>query len=581
VKTLEELIVDDIKPVPKPSQKFTDIKPSQGPSAEPNPPSPEAATESVGLPSSEFTEDETFSTPPANPIVSSNPKSPRKKLWIIVLVLLLLSAAVGAYFFWSSNHQTANTKSSAGVVAKKDIAHIRFASNTQGWESFYPVSDTSSTYMEANMAVFEGLVRYENKTHIVPLLATSWTNPDDDNTTWVFNLKKNVTFHTGRVMTPEDVKASFEAAKDTVWGETFGPSIKSITVSGPSQITIKTDGPDPTLLKKLVNYFVYDTKSGKTGNPINGTGPFIVKKDTQPSESSLELVAYDRYHGGHVYVRSLSFIGLSNQDAGEAYNTNKADVIDEPPTKVTRAHKSLTVEPNAVFLLGLNTKRAASPLQNIKVRQALYLATDPVALAKVRQADPILAAQLIPASIPGYNPDITRPARDIAKAKELLKEAGYPNGITLNFAYYAPSQTTADEISRQLLEAGIKLKQDPLADVKTLGQKAGSGGTDIFFQSYASDILDASDVLSIFSDSANYTNQKVIDMIAQAQESFDSSKRLGLLQQASKLMSDDLGVIPMYTPKSTPITYDSSYIIQRDINSSSQLGIYWAKVYAK
>lgn len=508
---------------------------------------------------------------------SSSSNTSHRGIVITILVLLLVAALGAAAYIFLGKDKAGTAATSA--VTKKDIPNVRYVTNNSGWDLFYPVSENTSSYNEANLATFEGLVRYENKTQIVPLLATGWTNPDS--TTWVFNLKKGVKFHSGREMTAEDVKASFEKAKTEVAGEIFASTIKSVEVNGPYKVTIKTDGPDPTLLKKLVNYYVFDTKSGKDNDPINGTGPFVMKAGTKPAAESLELTAFDGYHGGRLNVRSLSFIALDGEDRGEAFNANKGDITDSPPLAITREHVSLTVEPNAVFLLPLNTKRVGSPLQNQKVREAIHLATDPAPLAKVRGEDPLPASQLMPSSIPGYNPDVIRPARDIVKAKQLLKEAGYPNGFTITFTYYGPSQSTADEISRQLAEAGIKLKQDPQTDVKILGQKAATGGTDMYFQTYATDILDASDTLAVYSDTANYTNAKVVKLLGDAQNTFDSSKRLGFLQEASKEMSTDLGVVPVYTPKSTPISHNKNLVIQRDINSSNLLGIYWFKVYAK
>lgn len=519
-------------------------------------------------------------TPESLASVQVSDSTPRKtplKILITTIIAVLLVAAGFAAYMLVFRKDGSNNMAASG--ARKDIPNIRFVTRNYGWELFYPASDNTATYMEANAAVFEGLVRYENKTQIVPLLSTGWTNPDTS--TWVFNLKKGVKFHTGREMTAEDVKLSFEAAKDSVAGEIYASTIKSVSATGPYQVTIVTDGPDPTLLKKLANYYVYDTESGKEADPVNGTGPFVIKPNTTPKAESLELIAFDNYHGGRIHVRSLSFIGNEDDDGGKIFNDGKADITDFQPTAVTRPHGTLTVEPNAVFLLALNTKRAGSPLQNQKVRQAISLAADPIAVGKVRNEDPSPVGQVIPASIPGYNPDVTRPARDVNKAKQLLKEAGYPNGITLNLTYFGPAKVTADEITRQLAEAGIVIRQDPQTDLQVLGQKATTGGTDMFFQTYASDILDASDVLANYIDTANYTNQEAVDLLKKAQSTFDSSKRLSLLQQASKAVSEDFGVIPLYTPKSVPITYDPSYVLQRDINSSNQLGIYWAKVYAK
>lgn len=515
----------------------------------------------------------------AAPMVTVGPKK-SNKLWIALAAVLAIGAGAAAYFAFANS--ASDTADKAAVTAKKDIANIRFASTTYGWNEFYPLSDNTSTFTEANLAVFEGLVRFENKTQIVPLLATGWTNPDSE--TWVFNLKKDVKFHTGREMTAEDVKLSFEsdAVKDSVWGETFANSIKSIEVSDPYQVTIKTDGPDPTLLRKLTNLHVYDTKAGKEGDPVTGTGPFVVKPGTTPGETLLELVTFDNYHGGRLNVRSLSFVGIDTaEDIAKQFNENKVNITDIPESGITRAHGTLTVEPNSVALLVLNSNKSGSPLLNNKVRQAIYHATDPEALAKVRDEDPLLVGQVIPPTIPGYNPEVNRPKRDVAKAKALLTEAGFPNGLTIGLTYFAPVQPTATEITRQLAEAGITLKADPQPDARLMGQKAYSGQADSFFQQYSSDILDASDVLATYSDSPNCTSQRTIDSLGKAQMTFDSSKRLSFLQEASRSLSEDLCAVPFYAIKTAPISYESSYVMQRDINSSTLIGVYWSKVYAK
>jgi peptide/nickel transport system substrate-binding protein len=431
--------------------------------------------------------------------------------------------------------------------------------------------------------LFEGLVRYENKTQIVPLLATGWTNPDDS--TWVFTLKKGVKFHTGREMTATDVKASFEAAKNSDSGELYASTIESITVDSPYQVTIKTDAPDATLLKKLVSYFVYDTTSGKAADPINGTGAFVVKPGTTPTADSLELVAFDQYHGGHVYVRSFSFISDKDvkQAKGTPYAEKRADIISfsaraaEIPN--TRTYNKEEVEALGVFHLPLNHLRKG-PLQNLKVRQALVLAVDPDAVSKVRGQQGERASQLVPRSVPGFDSTVETPKRDVAKAKALLTEAGYPNGISIMLTYYAPSKSTAEELAKEFKEAGITLVLDPQTEIKNLGAKAQGGKTDMYFLTSATDILDASDVLSQYADSANYKNQEVIDLLGLAQKTLDPAKRLGYLKQASHKMAVDVATVPVFSPISTSIIYDPSYVIQRDIANGSN-GIYFWKVYAK
>jgi len=554
-----------------PNQPRPTLNPDNHPEPEPHvagqiitPGAPQTYTQPTNQPA--------FGQPTPSPV-----KKSRKKLGLlIVLLVVLLGGAAAAYFVLNKND--ANTVATS-VVVKKDIPNVRYVSNNIDFTTFYPASDSSASYAEANQMLFEGLVRYENKTKVVPLLAENWNNPDDE--TWVFNLKKGVKFHTGREMTAEDVKLSFEAAKETYSGETFASSITSVEATGPYQVTIKTDGPDPVLLNKLASYYVYDTTSGKEANPVNGTGAFTVKEGTTPSDTSLELVAFDQYHGGRPYVRSFSFIGEEERDGGKAYNDNKADVMylaDNP--SVSRAHQSSTVDAISVFIMPLNTQKAGSPLQNLKVRQAIQSSIDSSKIAEARNVKGTPASQLVTPAIVGYNPNVAAPERNITKAKQLLAEAGYSSKTAIQLTYFYTQQPAAEEIQRELAEAGITLKLDPQTETSVLGQKAQGGGTDAYLLTAASDIADASDILSVYNDTPNYQNQSLTDNLQKAQQTLNATERLKYLQSASKDMATDLGVVPLFTPANEYVIYDPNYVVQRDM-PNNLLGIYWWKVYAK
>jgi ABC-type transport system substrate-binding protein len=515
-------------------------------------------------------------------VTPSKAKAKKSGKFLKLLIILILLAAIGGgAYYWVSHKSTSKSNASATVV-KKDIPNIRYATSSEGWESFYPNIDASNNYLESNVMIFEGLVRFQNKTQIVPLLATGWTNPDSS--TWVFNLRKNVTFHDGKTMTAQDVKDSFDAAKDTAFGKIDASTISSVTVTGPLQVTIKTDGPDPTLLKKLTAYFVYDTKSGKDNDPVNGTGPFVVKPGTTPAPSSLELVAYDKYWGGRPHVRSFSFVGLDQDDGGKSYADGKATlVVADSGVKIasgTRPAKSQTLDDNSIFNVVFNTLKPGTPLAKLQVRQAIQYSVDPLPIAKTRGDQAGVASQTVPSSIPGYNPNLKPVTRDITKAKQLLTAAGYPKGLSFTLTYFAQSQDTAVEIQKELAEAGITVNLDPQTEVKTLAAKAEGGGTDAFFQTESSDIFDASDVLNNYVDTPNYANPAISALLTKASSTLDQATRLGYLQQSMKLFTEDVGVVPVYTVKSGSLVYEPSYVITRDIEGIN-LGIYFQNVYAK
>ncbi len=532
-------------------------------------------------PTATVTDQPTVSQPVSADVYPETHKAGGKNKLALILVLVLL-AIVGVAAALTLTKKETTVVSQTGAVIKKDIPNLRVISNNSGWELFYPAIDYSTSYAETNSQIFEGLVLLGNDNRIKPVLATGWTNPDD--ATWVFTLKKGVKFHGGREMVAQDVADSFTAAKDSELGAIFADTIDTVEATGPYEVTIKTDGPDPILLNKLAGYYVYDTKSGKTADPINGTGPYTIKPGTTATQDSLELVAFDGYHGGRANVRSVSFMSQNEDDQGLSFQNDKADVVAlyaDLPTAVTKKYSSYNLEPSGVFTITLNSLRAGSPLQNLKVRQAALLATDPGALAKVRSDDPIVASQVIPSSIPGYDSSLERPARNLIRSKELLAEAGFAKGVSFTLTYFAPAESTAQEIKRQLAEANITVVLDPQTEISVLGQKAGSGGTDAYFSTVSSDVLDGSDVMRAVVEGPNYKNDKVTEYLKQAQATLNAQERLVFLKQASRALSEDVASIPVYTSKnSASVIFKPNYVIPHSINRGG-IDTLFFEAYAK
>ena len=507
---------------------------------------------------------------------SSEQLSKPKRLWPVVfsIAALLILLVATLWFIKPGSHKN------IAYQVKKDIPLLRYTSKEKGWNAFYPGSDNSTSFTEANRNIFEGLVRFENKSKIVPLLATGWQNPDDK--TWIFALKSNVKFHSGRTMTAQDVKDSFEEAKTSNYGEIDAATIKSIEVLDPTHVKITTDGPDPLLLNKLTTYYVFDTKSGKKNDPYNGTGPFNIKPGTVAEDTSLHLIAFDAYHGGHVYVRALDFTYINEQTA-ELYEADKVDFANafgENISSLKRPNAVLQIEPLSTFILGININRISSPLHNLKVRQAIQIGINPIALEDIRKEHGNDANQLIPPGIPGYNTAISKIEHDETKARSLLAEAGFGKGFTITLTYYAPSEATAKEFQRQFKNIGITLKLDPQTETKILAQKAFNGGTDMFFTTPSSDYTDSSDIFSIYTSGVNYRNPKIDDLLKQAATTLDTSARTKLLEQASTISAEDVSVIPIYNASNLHAIYNPSYVVQKDV-PGLELGVYFGKVYAK
>ena len=220
-----------------PSEPVDNI-PSPGQTLTPQDPSPPAPTEAT--------------TAEQAPPPVQQPTKPRSKKWLVITIVLIviIIAAVLAAVVLNSNNKTA-------TVTKKDIPLLTYGYYGGGEIPQYPV-----TYLYVNvdvdiaMQMFEGLVGYQNQTKVVPLLATSWSTPNDN--TWVFNLRHNVKFNTGRTMTAQDVKYSLDYAvahqNDDSGDSAFlylADDIKQTTVTGAYQVTVTTTNPDAVLLNQL------------------------------------------------------------------------------------------------------------------------------------------------------------------------------------------------------------------------------------------------------------------------------------------------------------------------------------------
>lgn len=448
--------------------------------------------------------------------------------------------------------------------------------------SFYPKSEASILPFEINSQIFEGLTKYQNENQVAPNLADSWTNPN--NTTWDFKLHPNVKFHNGHPLTAQAVKASFDALKPTDYGQAYGSTIKSVTAKDSTTVEIQTTQSDPLLPNELANYWVYDTTSTKDNDPSNGTGPYTIKPGTSLTATSLDLVAVDNYHGGQPMTKEVLFKYYAD-DASitKDVKAGQLDVADLTSASAVNAVKQYGytdyVDKNPqVFFLIPNSLKAGSPLQKLAVRQAIYEGLDPTAIMKADGRTGTVATQFVSQEIPGYNPAVTRPKVDPAKAKADLAAAGYAKGFTLTFTYFASHQAMAAEVQKQFSAMGITLTLDPESSGPTLQKKALGGQTDMFYFAYGSTLIDSSDVISpLLVGSANYKNANIDKLYQQASTTFDTSSRLKLLQQINKTAMDDVAGFPVFVPDGINFAVKPNLNIHTD-NLTDYLGVDFWKV---
>ena len=440
----------------------------------------------------------------------------------------------------------------------------------------------------ANAQMFEGLVRYEDRSKIAPDLASNWTNPDGS--TWIFTLKKGVKFHDGHTMTANDVKYSIDtimADSNSDIATTFADTIKSVEVLSPTKVKITTTVPDPVLLNKLNFLYVIDANLPKGDEPSQaGTGPYEVKAGTKPTSAHVQMTAFDDYHGGRPQTRALDFGASDSTDAllkgikTHQYNIVGPNLTTTVPSNLKGIAVPFSVSEGDVSFISFNTTKPG-PLQNKLVREAIRYAVNPVAIGKADGTIVTPLSQLVPPSIPGYNPAIPTYKQNIAKAKQLLAQAGYPNGLSLRYST-ADSPAKSAEIASELKQAGITTTIDSHPDLDSFISYLGSGNAEMYDVEYSSDTLDGLDIYKTVLQTLQgpyYSNTQINSLVDQAGTTTDPSKRLKLLQDVGVVVNQDIPDVPLSTQEDLYLM-DKNYAIHQDM-PSSLISAYFYKVHLK
>lgn len=324
------------------------------------------------------------------------------------------------------------------------------------------------------MNVFETLVRLDPANREPkPLLATSWKLSPDAKQMDI-DLRDDVTFHTGRKMTADDVKFSIEAAADPKNASQVGfiaRTFTSIAVDSPTKLTITANAPLTTVFDLFEQTVILDrdTFSGLAdGSKVIGTGPYRFAS-WQPG-ASIKLERYDGYRDKNVaLLDSVEFAVITDATAQlSALRSNRAGIVTGLSNSDARTFEGnnqyqVVKTSGTIYPLGVNT--SVPPFDNRSVRQAIGYAVD-----RERINQQVFGGQGTVTDLfwspqePGYPKDLaTQYTYDPAKAKKMIADAGAA-GTTISVVVPAiPAvQSEFEIVQNNLTEAGFVVKAEVL-----------------------------------------------------------------------------------------------------------------------
>lgn len=341
------------------------------------------------------------------------------------------------------------------------------------------IEPSQTGYVFSRLQVAETLVTTDKEGALVPGLAERWS-VSEDGLTWTFNLRGNAVFHDGTPVTAEAIAASLQRALAGVGGLSQAP-ISEIAVEG-KDIQIRLRKPFSALPAYLVHFSTivlapssFDA-AGKV-TQIVGTGPYKVKALTPPAR--LELEGSGAWWGGKPGIADVDYLAVGQGETRALMaESGEADLVFSMlPVSVDRlkANPKLNVQIATIPRTRLLKVNAASPFfDQIEERQAISAAIDRIGTTRVilRNTD-LAATQLFPPAMKGWNfPEVAPLEKDLDKAKELLKTAGWVPGADgilekdgqrfsvtmLTYASWPELPPIATALQAQLRQVGIDVK---------------------------------------------------------------------------------------------------------------------------
>lgn len=431
-----------------------------------------------------------------------------------------------------------------------------------------------------------------------PVLAKSWkqVNP----TTLRFTLRKGVKFSGGETFGPDDVKYTVDYLLGKLPGRDpailsyqYG-TLEGAKVVGPDTVDIVTKGPDPLLLSRMAALMIVPKgavdkdRKALAGKP-DGTGPYeLVRWDRN---NQVVMRAKPDYYRGRPAIDQVTFKTMPDASSRlAALQAGQVDLVTGVPAdniQDVEASGNATVE-------SVNSARIASvwlntldsgPLKKPAVRQALNYAVDvPTIVKQVMSGYGLPVATIVPPYFTNYDPSIKPLGYDPNKAKQLLAQAGYPNGFSMEMMVPQGRYEFASEVTQAVAgylgKVGVKVKLDNV-DFGVFAKATQERKIpEAFYGAWGEEYFNPIDELNVAVLSGTkgfswYANDQADKLIAQASATLDPDKQRAIVSRIQRLMLDDPPFIFLFAYKDL---YGISKRLDWKPRSDESVNMYEAKL---
>lgn len=465
----------------------------------------------------------------------------RRILSILLATVMTLSLAACAGSKSTNEKDDSDTLTVA--IAKEPAALVPYESN-----------DTGSTYLYYQ--IYDRLLDVDEDMNLKPGLAKSWEVLDD--THYRFCLRDDVYFHNGEKMTADDVLYTFaQNSTSSATATTIGPvDIENSYAEDDNTVVIALTKPYPGFLKCcaieiagiVCKSAMEKDPEGYAEHPI-GTGPFEFVK--WASGDYIELKTNENWWGGKINFKTLKlrYIPEATTRTVEA-QSGGVDIAQITVTDVNSLNSAdgLTVLNQPTLNTSyLSFNCSIEPFNNVKVRQAISMAIDTKMLVKASYFGYCdVAKSFLPSMIDGYyDAETEYQEYNVKKAKQLLKEAGYPDGFSCTLISNA-RQSDAEMIQAYLSEIGIDVKLN-ITDFSNWLDALVNGKQQMYIGGWTVPSGDASEAFAVFNSQnfgsggnrSYYSNEQADELLNVIDTEMNTEKRKQACVDLQKLLATE------------------------------------------
>ncbi|WP_289069506.1 ABC transporter substrate-binding protein [uncultured Aliiroseovarius sp.] len=430
--------------------------------------------------------------------------------------------------------------------------------------------------------IYDGILTRDSQMNIHPELAESYEQVSP--TVYDFKIRDGVTFHDGTPMTAEDVKFTLDRlTQEGAMGndqtsprQSLAGPIAGVEVTEGNTVRITLSEPWPLLpamlpFQEVVSQkFIEEVGSDGAATQTNGTGPF--KLVEWRKGDSIIMERYDDYYGGAAGIEPVgpacvdraifkvipeSASRVAALLSGDVHIINElpvfsmAQVENNPDTEVK------TTNGTRSFFIAMNNK--GEIFDDVKVRQAVAHALDKdLIIDRILGGTAQSISGILSPDAFGKNTELPGSDYDPEKARALLAEAGYPDGISVTLDVEGAFKDTAEAIASVLTKAGIETTVQ-VGEGQLLTQKwrtkGGEKQGDMWFSSWGNGSLDPFGIFNpthmtaARGNSAGYSNPELDALLETAATEIDRDKRAEMYREAEAMAAADAPYVYLWVPQ--------------------------------